>query len=436
LNIKGSNYYKKVLDIISISDASHIKIHILLLAFLYFLIEYEYYSFIVPYFNHLGYSFSFSFSKYFVAKLLFVLSLFSLYYLRTSSFIYIIKFLFILLMLMPALVLYQFHSTSIAYSTSVLVFILALSIPIKLNKLVNLVPVFSEKKLIYTLIIAIILLILPHLLTYGFNFSDKVFSFNLAEHYDVRKEVVEKSNLFIAYTLGPLVKVVLPILIIYGIYSKKYILSIAGVIIMMYLFFINPHKTIVISVFVIMIFYFFKNYYHKASFIIVSIIGAILFFKIISAFYTIMPESLLVRRVLFTPALLADYYFDFFKDNHVMFSHSIFKSIFTYNYELLPPFLIGKTFYGNEATSCNTGFIADAYMNFGYYGIAVFIVLAVFIFKFLESLNINSIWFGLIFLFIFQILNGALLTSLLTHGGIVLFIFAILFMRKNIPINK
>ena len=62
-----------------------------------------------------------------------------------------------------------------------------------------------------------------------------------------------------------------------------------------------------------------------------------------------------------------------------------------------------------------------------------FVLVAALIFKFFEALKLSSAYFGVLFLYLFTLLNGALFTSLLTHGGLVLILVAMLFIPQTNP---
>jgi len=141
-------------------------------------------------------------------------------------------------------------------------------------------------------------------------------------------------------------------------------------------------------------------------------------------------ESLFIRRVFFVPALLNQFYFDFFADNHLYLSHSIFKSFIDYPYELNPSHLIGKEYFSSEVMSANNGFISDGFMNFGIVGIILNIIFVTMLIKFFDDQKISSKFFGIFILMIFSLLSSFFLTNLLTHG-IILLILLTIFILKN-----
>ena len=79
-------------------------------------------------------------------------------------------------------------------------------------------------------------------------------------------------------------------------------------------------------------------------------------------------------------------------------------------------------------------------MNFGHIGSILFVMITAVIIKFIESLNIDKTYFGIVIAFVMLFLNSALFTSMLTHGGLFLLLILIFFMKdtdndKNMPHN-
>ena len=207
---------------------------------------------------------------------------------------------------------------------------------------------------------------------------------------------------------------------------------ITGIVLMLYIFMVNPHKSVFISIFVILAFYFFKDYHAKAGLMVSGILGLVVACLIFSNLTgNLLPESIFVRRMFFLPVQISNEYFTFFNNNHIYLSHSILSPFFDYPYDLDPAFLMGRYIYNNPMTSCNTGVIADGYMNFGIIGAVLFSAVAAIIIRFLDALQMHHSFFGISFLFLLLFLNGALFTILLTHGGLFFILLAVLFYKNS-----
>jgi hypothetical protein len=91
-----------------------------------------------------------------------------------------------------------------------------------------------------------------------------------------------------------------------------------------------------------------------------------------------------------------------------------------------PPHIIGKAYFPESVPGlyawANTGIVADAYMNFGFLGIFLWSVLLAILLKIAdavtESRNIKIVWPILLMTF-YVMVDGAPLTTLLTHGLIL-----------------
>lgn len=405
--------------------------HLLAFIFFYLLLIYEYIHFVTPIFSDKGFLLKPETNRIILGVILFiVLSTILFLFNNSSKFIYALSLFAGMSFSTPSIIMYQLSDINLLIPILSIIFIFFLTSKylnfptIKISKLK-----FNQQK--YIILILAILLIIPFIVTYGVTLNKNVFSLG-KEIYDVRADAYINSNLFTAYAFGPLTKVLLPCLIIYGILQKDRLLWITGIVLMLYIFMVNPHKSVLFSIFVIIVFAFFKDYNIKASIMIIGIIAII----VLSIFFSmttgnILPESIFVRRMFFLPVLICDEYFSFFNNNHIYLSHSVLSPFFEYPYDLEPAFLMGKHIFNNPNTSCNTGIISDGFMNFGIIGSLVFSFLAAIIIRFLDSLKMHHSFFGISFLYLILFLNSALFTILLTHGALFFIIIGFLFLKNT-----
>ena len=109
------------------------------------------------------------------------------------------------------------------------------------------------------------------------------------------------------------------------------------------------------------------------------------------------------------------FYFDFYENNHTYLSQSFFNPFIEYNYSVNPSNLIGELYFNNSLVSANTGLIGDAFMNFGYIGILIYILIFSFLIIKLSS-KIPNIYYGLLLIQLFSFQNSPMTTVLITHG--------------------
>lgn len=336
-----------------------------------------------------------------------------------SAFLYLTGICIGLFLCIPSAIMYTIGGISIwppLYSTLLLLLIVdnRLRFPKYKNKQV------SHKCQVIILAVAVLLFTIPFVIKYGLPTNFKVFSLG-HEVYDARAVANSKANFITNYLFSPLGKVLLPTILIMGLLHKDWKITLLAVGAMLYLFMVNPHKSVLFSIPIAIAFVFFKRYETKTgAFLLLMVIVLILTVMARVLMNNVLPESILVRRGFFLPTLISDNYFSFFEHNNLTLSHSVMKGFLTYPYELDPAHLMGFMMHEQSITSCNTGIIADGYMNFGHVGVLLWILIVVLLFKYIDSLGVCSAYFGVIFIFLYTLTNSALLTSLLTHGGFVL----------------
>ncbi|MBO7571097.1 MAG: hypothetical protein J6T48_02990 [Bacteroidales bacterium] len=415
-------------------------LHLLMFVCFYLVMLYEYFDFVVPLYAVNNFVLSYSTTTICVGFVMLFALLVRLFINKSiSDFSYAISMFVAITFAVPAIIMYQFGNCTIFAPLYSILFVYAIT-----SKYI-VVPKFNVKGVqrkhrLGILILMSLLFLVPFVMTYKFNLNIKAFSFG-SELYEARAAAKSSSNIFTSYLMGPLTKVLLPIAIILGIKEKKLWMSIIGILLMLYMFAVNPHKALFLSIFLIVAFYFFDNYKAKAGLILSGILILIFTSIFVSATTgNILAESIFVRRMFFLPVQICNYCFDFYDGNPIYLSHSVLSSLNDYPYSLEPAFLMGDYMYGKPGTSCNTGIIADGFMNFGHIGSILFVMVTAVIIKFIESLNIDKTYFGIVIAFVMLFLNSALLTSMLTHGGLFLLLILIFFMKdtdndKNMPHN-
>lgn len=154
------------------------------------------------------------------------------------------------------------------------------------------------------------------------------------------------------------------------------------------------------------------------GFAILPIIS-LLFYKILG---NIWPASLFVRRILFIPVQITDFYVDFFMKNTPDYFRQSFIKIFGIK-SVYPhiPYMIGEI-YTHTVTSANNGLLSDALLNLGIIGIIVFPVLICAVFKLFDACitGLDSHMYVVIAVYVsMTLINSYLFTSLLTHGLLI-----------------
>lgn len=337
-----------------------------------------------------------------------------------------------LLLCLPQIVMYQFGCISIFGSLYSLLFLALLVTPVLQ------VPSFAWPKIpqsvqCWALPLLCVLAFIPFVVTYGLPRDYSVFS--LSEHiYDVRQSVASAGNIFTAYLQGPLYRVLLPLLLLMGLvqFRRRWWMVLLAAVLVLLLFMINPEKSILFSLGIVLICACFQSFEAKGGMLLYALLGVALMTVLLNLVTgNLMAESIVVRRLYFIPVLVSDAYFNFFDHSPLFLSHSWLSPLFDYPYDVEPSFLIGDIMYGRTTINCNTGFIADGFMNFGHLGAALFVVLAAALLHFIDSSDYDARYFGLVFLLLQTMVNSAFFTTLLTHGGFLLLVAFLFLVPKG-----
>jgi hypothetical protein len=342
------------------------KTDILFLVALFFVLEIEFYRFVAPLFGSMGFSFRFSIANFVLGKFLFVLVLLINHYMK--GFNYFISTLFVIFLSIPSIILFEYQP---ATPTAIVFFVVLFHVLFYLSTLFTTKKIFTEikftKKSEYLLLIGIsIILLLPFLVIYRMEVHPEVFL--LKNIYGVREIFSAKTNLLTAYIFSPLVKIVFPIGLIYGVINKNKIVILFFIISLLYIYGLSGHKSVFFSLIILPIFWV-RTYELQTKYISILVIFAVFSTVFVSLLTgNILLESIVVRRVLFLPALITNDYFDFFNNNYIYLSDSIFRSFIDYPYHLPPPHLIGEVYFYSSQMNVNSGFLSTGFMNFGYLG--------------------------------------------------------------------
>lgn len=398
--------------------------HMVALSALYLLLLVEYRRFVYRYYYYLmGFEYSSDPVAFMTGLLLFALLMATMYFGHARGRLYAMGMAVALLFCLPSIVMYQLAGAAPYGAVYSLLLLVLLQTPL-LEIPSWRVPRLSTGWLRWLLPVAAVLGLVPFVAAYGYRPDLSVLSLG-SEIYDVRASLGGKGNLLTAYLLGPMRLVVLPMLIVCGLrdFRRQWWMALLGAGLLLYLFLLNPQKSILFSIGVVLLFYLFRDFRAKAGLLLgglLAVCAATVLLNIVTG--NLMAESIAVRRLFFIPALVSDTYFTFFSGAPVHLSHSFLSHFGTYPYEADPSHLIGYVMYNRTITSCNTGIVADGFMNFGHLGALLFTALGAVVLRLASASEYDSRYFGLVVLLIFCFLNSALFTTMLTHGGFVLLV--------------
>lgn len=346
---------------------------------------------------------------------------------------YAVSMIVALLFCLPSIVMYQFGHTSPYVAIYSLLFLFLLRTPLLDVGQWNLprIPVKYQRFLLPAIAL---LCLLPFPLAYGMDgINLSLFSMG-EETYDVRASLADKETLLTAYLMGPLRMVLLPMVVVYGLmdFRRNWWMTLLGTLGILFLFLLNPQKSIFFGLFVVLAMYAFESYRAKAGMILYGLLAACLLSALLNiATGHLMAESIVLRRLFFIPVIVSDNYFTFFDGHPMLLSHSFLGHWFDYPYPMEPSHMIGEMMYNRAETNCNTGIVGDGFMNFGHIGAIFFVAMGALFVRIVDGQLRNPRFFGLLALLVFIFLNSALFTTLLTHGGWALLLAVCFLIPQN-----
>ena len=257
--------------------------------------------------------------------------------------------------------------------------------------------------------------------------------------YGVRGDfrVTESLDPALAYVVPLLDKIINPLLIIRGLWFRRWAWGAAGVLGQVYLYSLQGSKTAILAPVAIVAAYFFLRRRRPAgpSVLAAAVVGAIgvLLIDWWNASNTLTSDF--VRRVLVTPGIVLSGYVQVFHDMpKAKLGYSVLRTIFPYPYAKEPPDLVGAEFFNDPFTHANGSWLADGYANFGYPGmIAATVVLILLLWAIDDATRGLAPGLAcLIFLMpALALAESAILTALLTHGFIAAIILCALAPREG-----
>lgn len=227
--------------------------------------------------------------------------------------------------------------------------------------------------------------------------------------------------------------VILPFVFVHSLEKKKWSFLFLFSLIALFLYLTYAHKSWLLSIFFVTGIYIAckKGWYTRACCIGLPLLSLLSMLCYMISEKLIMIPSLFIRRVLFVPADIKFEYYDFFQNAEKLhFSEGLIGKIFGLKsgYDKSIALIIGEEL-GDPGSSCNTGYLADAYANAGTVGVVLFALLLFVILKALdvvlkkEHLVLN---FSILSYSLFGLNDGSLLTRLLTGGLALLIVMLIL----------
>lgn len=182
--------------------------------------------------------------------------------------------------------------------------------------------------------------------------------------YDIRAEAAQYQLPTIATYLLSAMDIVLPILLLYCLKKRKYLIAVFLCFVLLLLFSIGGNKSIFFLFLASLACYFlFKPWMLRwiSGLLSVFVGAAALEYKFVGTYYLM---TLFFRRMMYIPAQLSEKYAIFFQENPLNLFRDGFMGRLSFDniYSTNIPYIIGE-FEGYPQSSANTGMLGDLFAN-------------------------------------------------------------------------
>lgn len=405
-----------------------------------FFVSFLFLKWVVPVYGYTGFSININYQNLFLS-IIYILTIIMLIIINSNK----IKILFLNMLIMqsviPMLCLYSFTNEFAKFDNFVfMVFCSTMLISIILLVKIKSGKMHLNSKIKTKLNIILLILILITLARYIINNGFKIFNLNFAKVYDYRLVLRETMAGYMAYIDGWVYKIFNPTCIALALHYKQKILFVLFMSMQILLYGFSSHKSVLFTGFVVVVFYYTTPYILKNKYnilkmaIFANLIGIILWKTSVTGYF-----CAIYNRLLFTPARINYYYYEYFSKNGFdWFRQSFLRKFTQSNYELLLPRLIGLEYYGNAQTNANTGFLGSGYAQGGFFVVIIYsllvAVLIIIISSIAKRLSTRLVLSISIFPILSLFISGDLPSSLLT-GGIIIMIIILYLLSFERTIN-
>ena len=406
---------------------------VLLVTFKVFL-EISYSRFVYPVFSYTNFTLEINIFKL-IESYLFTVFFFILLTDRDDKPSRIALKLLFLLMIVPISSFYALANMERSYYYAFIAgFFLTLAI-------VKIYPVLKIKKVknsnLFLFICLAIISLCVYLVLIKENGIPTLKAFTLTSVYEIRGEV-DYGLRIISYFVGWVASVINCFLLGLAWHKRRYFSLMCVLCLQLVLYAILAHKSVLLTPFVVLFVIFAVKKKQFMRLTLLSLIGLIFFSYVFNAFnISKLPSSLFIRRVLFVPARVSYNYYDFFSKNPYTYlsqskvglglAKNPYRDIGVAN-------LMGLTYADEVKCHMNTGYMGDAYMNFGFAGMLIFSYLLGLMLIIADSVakNVNiCIAIAAMIIPIQKLVNGALFTCMLTNGFILSLLVVWLYKERS-----
>ncbi|WP_341301629.1 O-antigen polymerase [Lysinibacillus sp. FSL H8-0500] len=400
------------------------------------LIELLYIYYIYPKYEYMGFSLEINGYKMFLSWILLTLLILYIPKLKNTPSTLVVL-LVILIMIIPLSSFYWLQNQSTAFFVACITSIGVTIILTKYIPSIRFEKIQLSPKYFYFVSYTFSLFVLGVIIY--FNGKPSLTAVNFNNVYTVRGQFNYGFGLM-PYLLNWQALVLNPLLFLLFLKNRKYSRVFVFAVLQFIIYLYTGHKSYLFLIIIAPFIMYFLKFKRITIYIIWSfILGGIISWVSYLVLSNLWPMALYVHRLLYLPAQISYQFFEYFSENgYVMLSHSVFGSLFSAPvYDKHPILIIGEIYHGNNWP--NTGYLADAFMNFGYIGMLIFSIIFALLLKILDSFSYNKgkdVITAMSILYVIYFISSALLTTLMNGGLLFLFFLLILIPEQELETSK
>ena len=349
---------------------------------------------------------------------------------------------FFSLQMIPITVIYALKDENTLFYTVICISVLICEVivrfvPVKIKKFNYAV---SCNKFIIAVFIG--LLVLFMIQTYRNNGLPTLTALNIYDVYKLRSSGLYQISKYGGYLQAALIKVIIPILLLIALTSHHYI----GVIIVFFMevliyLYAGQKSFLFTGVLVIGATWWLsqKKLADKFWYLFYGGLSGICFFIHFDLVLSVF--RLIVRRIFLLSANNKFFYYDFFSSHPKEGLAGIFpiriipiESNYGQGYPDGYTFQIGDIYYGAPEMNCNTGFIGEGFLRFGFAGILIEFLLFALLLKLIDRFQKQTSYIfavGAAISFVFGLNDGHMISQLLFGYWTIWLIFILLYRNQS-----
>jgi len=381
-------------------------------------------------FEYMGFNNVFDFTKLLTSSLV-IIALLLLGCSIRDKFMHAVWHIIFLYLFCGEMIFYQYNPGSSLVIPSLIAILLLFIYMFSLFKVYIKGETISENRIESVLTYLSIAMFLPFLAFY-YKYID-IKNLLLIDVYDTRASFRNINIPLIGYLQAPLVRVILPTLIVRNMEKKKYLKVFLFLIMILYIYLCGALKSVFFGLLALLFFY--KGTVTDKALRFIISISLLTYIGIAVAliFDNVFLLDSFIRRVFFVPPYLNNIYVNYFTDNYTYLSHSpLGLNLVNGNYgDSGLSMYVGEYVMGLTGLNANVGLLTEGFVSFGFLGGIFFALITALIIFYFKMVKFDPKYFGILFVYIYYFNTSFLSVLLMTHGLFLFMVFSYFFLREK-----